>query len=589
MFSYLPPVKHMQYVLSDVLSVTTILKTDAGFDEVDNDLVQQVIEEAGRFTSEVLFPLNASGDRQGCRFENGAVFTPEGFADAYRQFQQAGWAGLASDPEYGGQGLPQVLNCVLYEMMFSANHAWTMYPGILHGAYSCLKAHGTEELKQRYLEKLVSGEWLTTMCLTEPQAGSDVGLVRTKAVEDGNNGYHISGSKIFISGGEHDLTENIVHLVLARLPGAPEGSRGISLFLVPKVLPDGRLNNVICTGIEHKMGIRGSATCSLELQNATGWLIGEPHRGLPAMFIMMNAARLQVGAQGVGIAEAVYQNAARYADERLQMRAVVRPAERQRHAADPISLHPPVKRLLATQRAYVEGGRMMLYWSGLMLDLAERSQDPDRRAEYQDILALVTPVAKAFLTHQGFEGASAALQVYGGYGVITETGVEQYLRDSRVTMIYEGTNEIQAVDLLVRKILADRGQKLARYLSQVKQAIDAERSGPFAEYSASLVSLNGQIAAIASMLSEAGIAGSELPYWIASDMLRLMGHSIIGWLWLRSARISHQLRDQDPAFHEERLATVRHYFSYVFTETQAALAVVHQALARHGTTVAATA
>jgi alkylation response protein AidB-like acyl-CoA dehydrogenase len=420
------------------------------------------------------------------------------------------------------------------------------------------------------------------MCLTEPQAGSDVGLLRTRAVEDGQGTYRISGNKIFISGGEHDLTENIVHLVLARIPGAPEGSKGISLFVVPKICPDGRHNNVICTGIEHKMGIHGSATCSLDFAEATGWLVGEPHRGLAAMFVMMNAARMLVGAQGLGIAETVYQNSARYAEERLQMKAVARPAERRDQPADPIIMHPPVKRLLATQRAYVEGGRMMLYWSGLMLDLAERHPSRERREELEQRLALVTPVVKAFLTQKGFDGASNALQVYGGYGVITETGVEQYLRDSRVTMIYEGTNEIQAIDLLVRKILGDRGARLASFLEEVNRTAESERTGPFARYAELLTALTGDLAGIVQIISGPGATDPALPHWIATDMLRLMGHCIIGWLWLRSARTSSDHREDDPEFHDVRLETADHYFTYEFAETQAALAVVRACLAQHG-------
>ncbi|HEX7982447.1 MAG TPA: acyl-CoA dehydrogenase [Duganella sp.] len=582
MFSYLPPVKHMRYVLQDVLSATRRLQGEAGFDELDDDLVRQVLDQAGRFASEVLFPLNASGDRQGCSFDNGEVRTPDGYAGAYRQFQEAGWAALACDPAHGGQGLPHVLNCALQEMMISANHAWTMYPGLLHGAYACLKEHGSEELKRRYLPRLVSGEWLATMCLTEPQAGSDVGLLRTRAVATDDGGYHISGSKIFISGGEHDLTENIVHLVLARIPDAPAGSRGISLFVVPKIRPDGSRNNVLCTGIEHKMGIRGSATCSLDFEQASGWLVGEPHRGLAAMFVMMNAARMLVGAQGLGIAEAVHQNAERYARERVQAKAVVRPPERGGHAADPIILHPPVRRLLATQRALVEGGRMMLYWSGLMLDLAERSPDAARRERLGQLLALVTPVVKAFLTQKGFDGASAALQVYGGYGVITETGVEQYLRDARVTMIYEGTNEIQAIDLVVRKIIGDGGASLGLLLRDIADTARAERAGPLGRYAAALATLADDLGAIGKRLSTPGATTPELPHWIAQDVLQLVGHGVMGWLWLRSARASLDDRDADTGFHDERLATAAHYFAYVFPETAASLAIVRQCLAGDG-------
>lgn len=581
MLTYQPPVKHMLYVLNDVLSAPSRLRQEAGFSEVDAELMQHVLEEAGRFTSEVLFPLNAPGDRQGCRFDNGAVFTPDGYAGAYRRFQEAGWPALACDPEDGGQGLPHVLHCALEEMMVSANHAWTMYAGLLHGAYVCLKAHGSAALQQAWLPKIVSGAWLPTMCLTEPQAGSDVGLLRTRAEPGERDTYRITGAKIFISGGEHDLTENIVHLVLARIPGAPEGSKGISLFLVPKILPDGSRNRVACTGIEHKMGIRGSATCSLDFNNATGWLIGEPHRGLAAMFVMMNSARMLVGAQGVGIAETAWQNAARYAEERLQMKAVSRPAARLHEPADPIAMHPPIQRLLATQRSIVEGGRMMLYWSALTLDLATACQDaarPGAGAELEQTLALVTPVVKAFLTAKGFDGASAALQVYGGYGVVTETGIEQYLRDARVTMIYEGTNEIQAIDLLVRKIQGDRGRCLTRLLGEVRRTAEAESAGPFARYSRLLMSLTEEIARVADVLSEPD-TDPALPHWIASDMLTLVGHCIVGWLWLRSARVSAGLRAQDPEFHDGQLATAAHYFTYVFAETEQALAVIHSCLA----------
>lgn len=579
-FSYLAPVRHMQYVLCEVLDAVPTLREQAGFEDIDDDLVRQVLDGAGRFAQGVLFPLNAAGDRQGCRFAAGEVSTPDGFADAYRQFVAAGWPGMTRAPEHGGQGLPHVMECALQEMMTGANHAWTMYVGLLHGAYACLRAHGSPELQHRYLPKVASGEWLATMCLTEPQAGTDVGLLRTRAVENGDGTYRISGAKLFISGGEHDLTDDILHLVLARIPGAPAGSRGISLFVVPKRLPDGNRNGVWCTGIEHKMGIRGSATCALEFAEATGWLVGQPHRGLAAMFTMMNAARLQVGAQGVGIAEAVCQNAARYARGRLQMRAVVRPAGREGEPADPIAAHPPVRRLLATQRANVEGGRMMLYWSAVLLDLAERHPDAGRRAALQRQLALVTPVVKAFLTQKGFEAASLALQVYGGYGVVVETGVEQYLRDSRVTLIYEGTNEIQAVDLVARKIIGDGGAALKQFLAEVGDTLGTERSGPFADYAGLLATLVTDIARIADAVTAAGALAPELPHWIAPEMLQLMGHCMVGWLWLRSARASFERHDADPAFHDERLAAAAYYFDVEFGATQAALAVIRRCLAR---------
>ncbi|MBC7204777.1 MAG: acyl-CoA dehydrogenase family protein, partial [Pusillimonas sp.] len=384
-----------------------------GFEEIDQDLISQVIEEAGRFASEILFPINAVGDREGCTFENGAVRTPPGFAQAYRQFQEAGWPALACDPAYGGQGLPQTLNTVLYEMLTGTNQAWTMFAGLLHGAYSSLYHYADEELKNIYLPKIVSGEWLATMCLTEPQAGSDLGLIRTKATPGENGSYLIDGNKIFISGGEQDLTENIVHLVLARLPDAPAGSKGISLFLVPKFLPENGIpktrNAVYCTGIEHKMGIHGSATCSMQFEQATGWLVGQPNKGLAAMFKMMNAARLLVGINGVGVSETVFQNALAYAKERVQMRAAQRPDSRREEPADPIVMHPAVQRMLMSQKAYAEGGRMMAYYSALLLDGAEHHPDITKRADFEGQLALLTPIIKAMLTDQGLEAASQAI------------------------------------------------------------------------------------------------------------------------------------------------------------------------------------
>ena len=548
MLSYTPPLKDMQFVLNEVLQAPEFLATLPAFADVDAGLMQQVMEEAGRFSAEILFPLNAPGDRNGCLFDQGAVSTPHGFADAYRQFCEAGWPALACSAEHGGQGLPHVLNGVLYEMLCSTNHGWTMYPGLLHGAYACISEHASEELKARYLPRIVSGEWLPTMCLTEPQAGSDLGLLRTRAEPAADGSYAISVSNIFISGGEQDLTENIVHLVLARLPDAPPGSKGVSLFLVPKFLPDGSggvvasgapgatgvpgaagdpgaavapgtglgaRNAVHCTGIEHKMGIRGSATCSMQFEQATGWLIGDANRGVSAMFVMMNAARLHVGLQGLGIAETAYQNSLAYARERLQMKAVGRPASRQREAADPIAMHPAVQRLLMTQRVYVEGGRMLAYWAGLISDGAEHHPDQEVRDALHEQGSLITPVLKAMLTEQGFQGASNALQVFGGHGFISETGIEQYMRDARVTMIYEGTNEIQAIDLLVRKVLADKGARLQYFLKQVDATAEGESANELALHAGKLSQLLARMRDVTQAITEAAANHPALPYRIA--------------------------------------------------------------------------
>ena len=582
MFSYQPPLKDIRFVLTDLLDAPAALSHLPPFSEVDEALMMQVAEEAGRFASEVLFPLNAVGDQEGCRYENGLVTTPSGFAQAYKQFQEAGWPALACDPDYGGQGLPNTLNSVLYEMLSSANHAWTMYPGLLHGAYSCLHKHASDELKQRYLPRIVSGEWLATMCLTESQAGSDLGLLRTRAIPQGDGTYRITGSKIFISGGEQDMTDNIVHLVLARLPDAPVGSKGISLFVVPKYLPKddglGERNTLTCTGIEHKMGIHGSATSSLQFDDATGWMVGEPNRGLAAMFIMMNAARLSVGIQGLGSAETAYQNSLAYAQERLQMRAAIRPAHRRSEPADPIIMHPAMQRLLMTQRAYVEGFRMLAYYSALALDTAEHHPDPKTRSDMDAHLALLTPIIKSMMTDQGFYGASQALQIYGGHGFITETGIEQYLRDSRIAMIYEGTNEIQAVDLLLRKILADGGQRVEELFAMVEATITQQQSGSFKSLSDTLAELVKDIRQRIADIAKAAPSDPELPHQIAPEMLRVVGHCAIAWLWLRGAAKADEHMQKDPVFYQAKQETAWYYYSFILPETTQLLHVVDNAI-----------
>lgn len=577
MTAYTPPLKDIQFALNDVLAAPSALAALPAFTEVDADLMRQVTEEAGRFAAEVLFPLNAAGDRHGCRLDNGKVSTPPGFADAYRQFCDAGWPGIVCAPEDGGQGLPHVLNCVLYEMLSAANHGWTMYPGLLHGAYACLRAHADEELNARYLPKIVSGEWLPTMCLTEPAAGSDIGLVRTRAVPAGDGSVRISGAKIFISGGEQDMTDNIVHLVLARLPDAPAGSKGISLFLVPKFLPDGTRNAVTCTGIEHKMGLRGSATCAMQFDGATGWLVGEPHRGLEAMFVMMNAARLNTGIQALGVADAAYQQALAYAQERLQLKAPLRPG-RETEAADPIVMHPPVQRLLMTQRAIVEGGRMLAYWTALQLDAAEHHPDPETRNALHEQVSLVTPIVKALFSDQGFQSTSLALQVFGGHGYICETGIEQYMRDVRVMMLYEGTNEIQAVDLLVRKVLADRGGRLDRFLAEIEHAAQAEAGGSSRAWAAMLLDLTAQTRRAVRSIAETTEGRPELAYRIAGEMLRLVGHCGLAWMWLRAAAAAAEREDDDLAFCKAKQNTARYYFTCMLPETRQLLGIIDACL-----------
>jgi len=594
MFQYRPPIEDQRFVLFDLLEAPRLLREMDGYAEVDDSLMVSILEQAGRFAAEVVFPLNATGDRQGCSCENGAVRTPDGFREAYRAFQAAGWPALGCDPQYGGQGLPQVLNASLFEMLCSANHGWTMYLGLLHGAYECLKAHASEDIRQTYLPKIVSGEWLATMCLTEPQAGSDLGLLRTRAEPAADGSYRLTGSKIFISGGEQDMTDNIVHLVLARLPDAPPGSRGISLFVVPKCIPEGKAgagsrNAVFCDGIEHKMGIKGSATCQMRFDQATGWLVGEHHRGLACMFVMMNAARLHVGMQGLSHAEAAFQNSLAYARERLQMKAPVRSRPAGTAPADPIVAHPAVRRLLMTQKARVEGARALAYWTALMLDVAELHPDAARRTRARELLPLVTPIVKAMLTEDGFQCASLALQVYGGYGYVNETGIEQTVRDARVPMLYEGTNEIQAIDLLLRKILGGSGANLQTLLETVADDAGECADAQLEALAAKVRRLGELVARLTASVRTISANDAEAPYRIASEYLRLVGHLLLAWLWLRAARValktpgatSGATSASAPLLAEKR-ATAQYYFDYLLPETDQLARIIENSLAQTG-------
>lgn len=521
----------IQHLLTHVLQAPSRWQALAPFADTDGELAAQVLDEAAKFVDSAIAPLQRTGDEEGCRFDAGKVHTPAGFRDAYQAFWQAGWPSLSCAPEDGGQGLPAVLECVLFEWLAGANHGWTMAPGLLHGAYECIKHHASDELKAQYLRKVATGEWLATMCLTEAHAGSDLGLVRTRAVLQPDGSARVNGSKIFISGGEHDLTDNIVHLVLARLPDAPAGPKGLSLFLVPKVLPDGKRNAVVCERIEEKMGLHGSPTCVMRFDDATGWLVGEPNKGLNAMFVMMNAARLHVGLQGIGLLEAAWQKASAYAAERRQMRAP---------GAKDTSLihdHPAIRRILHTQRAWIDGGRVLAYHTALQLDVAKHSTDAGERAAAQRWCALVTPVLKAALTEQGFHGASACLQVFGGHGYVREWGIEQIVRDARVAMIYEGTNEIQAIDLLVRKVLADGGQGLAALLTTL----------PGTAPSPAASARRHALVEITQTLAIAAQSDAELPYWVADDYLRAVALVLLDWAWQRIAAASNTPRWQEPA------------------------------------------
>ena len=563
MWQYQPPLRDIRFVTEELLNLPAQWAQIPAFAEVDADTARQVVEEAGKFASEVLAPLNAVGDIEGCTLKDGVVTTPKGFREAYQAFVQAGWPALACEPEVGGQGLPQSLNAVLHEMLNSANHAWNMYPGLLHGAYESLLAHATPELKARYLPKVVSGEWLSTMCLTEAHAGSDLGLLKTRAEPQPDGSYRVSGTKIFISGGEHDLTDNIVHMVLARIAGAPAGTKGLSLFLVPKVMPDGTHNTLRCDGLEKKMGIKGSATCVMSFEGATGWLVGDAHRGLAAMFVMMNAARLHVGLQGVGHAESAYQNALAYALERVQMRAPVRDATRKSAEADPIALHPAVRHNLLRQRALLEGGRLLAYETAHLLDIAERHPDEAVRHVAPDEVSLLTPICKAFLTDNGFAAAQAAQQVYGGHGYIHDYGIEQCVRDSRISRIYEGTNEIQAIDLLVRKVIADGGVKLAGLIARLQREL------PATELATRVQPWFADWQQATQQLLQQAKDDAELPYRVADDYLRLAGLMLLAQGWVRAEAVA---APHATPFHAAKRETAHYYLDYLLPEAGLCLA-----------------
>ncbi|WP_066270262.1 acyl-CoA dehydrogenase family protein [Hydrogenophaga palleronii] len=529
MNAYQPHAAEHTFVLFDVLRAhEQLAELPAMAEHADTALLTQVIEEAGKFVGEVVAPLNREGDEVGAQWRNGAVTMPPGFRDAYQAFWQAGWPSLASATEDGGQGLPCVLEAVLHEMLNAANHGWTMAPGLLHGAYECIRHHGSDALKARYLDKLASGEWLATMCLTEPHAGSDLGLASTRALPLPDGHYALSGTKIFISGGDHDLSDNIVHLVLARLPDAPPGPKGLSLFVVPKFEADGSRSAVHCERIEEKMGLHGSPTCVMRFDAARAAIIGEPGKGLNAMFVMMNSARLLVGLQGVGLLDAAWQKASAYAQERRQMRA---PGTSSKVGeADLIALHPAMQRILGTQRAWIDAGRVIAYRTALELDIQKHHPDAARRDAAARWCSLVTPVLKSAWTEQAFSGASACLQVFGGHGYVREWGIEQHVRDARVSMIYEGTNEIQAIDLLVRKTLPDGAASLRALLAELAEDSADPRARAALERFEHFVRH-----AVVAATTPQGTASVDRPYWLADDFLRALALLLMAWAWSRIA------------------------------------------------------
>jgi len=574
---YNAPVKDIQFVLHDLLKVSE--QDIPGFDDLDRDFTSAVVEEAGKVASEVLHPLNVVGDTEGCVMENGVVRTPTGFRDAFEQLKDGGWTAMDCDPEYGGQGLPYVLHTAAQEPFVSANMAFNMYQGLTHGAYSAIHAHGSDAQKQTYLPKMVSCEWTGTMNLTEPHCGTDLGLMRTKAVPSDDGSYRISGQKIFISAGEHDLAENIIHLVLAKIPGGPEGIKGVSLFIVPKFLvnDDGSLgsrNGVACGKIEEKMGLHGNSTCVMNYDEATGYLIGEEHKGMRAMFTMMNEARLGVGLQGYAQAESAYQNAVAYANDRLQGRDVTG-AKNPDGPADPLIVHPDIRRNLMDQKSFVEGARAFTYWGAYLIDRAHKNDDADA----DGLISLMTPVIKGFLTDKGFEYATAAQQVYGGHGYIEEWGMSQYARDARIAMIYEGANGVQALDLVGRKLAQDGGKHVMAFFDMVKTFI-RENEGNEALNDAFLLPLK----AASKDLQAAGtyfmqnatqpnnaLAGSY-------DFMHMMGHVCLGLMWARMAKAAMDALEggaSDTAFYETKLATGRYYMARQLPATAMHLARIN--------------
>ncbi|MGE8394967.1 MAG: acyl-CoA dehydrogenase C-terminal domain-containing protein [Pseudomonas sp.] len=561
------PLRDMRFVLHEVFHGPALwarLPTLA--ERVDADTADAILEEAAKITSQLIAPLNRSGDEQGVAFEAGGVRTPDGFRQAWQTYRDGGWVGLAGNPEFGGLGMPKMLAVQFEEMLYAANCSFSLYSALSAGCCLAIDAHASEALKASYLPALYSGQWAGTMCLTEPHAGTDLGIIRSKAEPQADGSYKVSGTKIFITGGDQDLTENIIHLVLAKLPDAPAGPKGISLFLVPKRLvnADGSLgasNAVSCGSLEHKMGIKASATCVMNFDGASGYLIGEPNRGLAAMFTMMNYERLSIGIQGIGCAEASYQNAARYACERLQSRAASG-AQNKQQIADPIIVHPDVRRMLLTMRALTEGGRAFATYVGQQLDIAKYAEDADERNAAQRQVALLTPVAKAFFTDNGLESCVLGQQVFGGHGYIREWGQEQLVRDVRIAQIYEGTNGIQALDLLGRKVVADGGQALAAFAAQIRQFSETEP--PFRQ---PLLKALGELEDLSQWLCEQARHDPNAIGAASVEYLQLFGYVAYAYMWSRMAAVARDSLVQDPAFYGAKLASAGFYFERLLPRT----------------------
>jgi alkylation response protein AidB-like acyl-CoA dehydrogenase len=578
MAQYTAPTDDMRFVLRELVNHDALDEIEQ-FREFDDDLVDAILSEAGKFCAEVLAPINSSGDEHGCTWEDGAVITAPGFKEAYEAFVAGGWTTLSCDPDYGGQGLPARVSLLLDEMVCASNIAFGMTPGLTRGAYHAIAVHATDALKAQFLPAMVSGQWSGTMCLTESHCGTDLGLLRTKATPLADGSFAISGTKIFISAGEHDLTENIVHLVLARLPDAPRGVRGISLFVVPKikVTPDGTLgagNHVRCGAIEAKMGIHASPTCVMHFDESQGFLVGTANAGMRHMFTMMNAARLGVGNQGIGIAEAAYQGAVRYARERLQGRALKGPRYPQQ-PADPIIVHPDVRRMLLTMRALVEGTRALAVWVATELDIATVHPCPQRRAQAHDFVQLMTPVVKAFCTDAGFDAANLGVQVLGGHGYVRDHGMEQLVRDARIAQIYEGTNGIQALDLVGRKLGAHTGRLLRGFFHPVQTFVDTNKDvAELADVVGPLAKSFSRLQRATAYIAERGMRDPDEAAAAATDYLRLFGLTAVGFMWAKSAHVALQ-HDTDPVhFYADKIATAKFYAQRILPQSSAAFSAL---------------
>jgi alkylation response protein AidB-like acyl-CoA dehydrogenase len=582
-YSYRAPLRDIRFVVHEVLDFEENYRA-YGREELTRDLLEGILEEGARFAEDVLAPTNRVGDEHGLVFENGQVRTPPGFKDAYDRYCQDGWSTMVFDPEWGGQGLPAGFALSFGEMLVSGNMAWRMYSGLTESAALTIRAHASEDLKQRYLPKMVKGEWSGTMCLTESHSGTDLGILKSKAEPQADGSFRVTGTKIFISAGDHDLTSNIVHLVLARLPDAPPGTRGISLFLVPKFLPDadgnaGKANGVSCGSIEHKMGIHASPTCVMHFNDSIGWLVGKPNEGLACMFTMMNHARLGVGLQGHGLSELAWQASIAYANDRLQGRAMTG-AKEPGKPADPIIVHPDVRRMLLTQKAFVEGGRILCFLTGREIDAAHLNPDETARRRSNDLIAFLTPIVKGFLTEAAMEVTSLAVQIHGGHGFIRQTGVEQLMRDARITPIYEGTNGVQALDLLGRKVFGTGGKSQQMIAARMVESI--QKFGTLPEVAPFAAELGKRLEQWNKLTAELGVAAMKNPEEVgaaATDYLHIAGYMCLGWCWLVAAGVAtKKLADNpDDDFYKAKLVTARHFFTRLLPRVDS-----HMAAARAG-------